>query len=220
MKIPKLFIGQKPKKKLRASTARRSMSAPEEMDYEEMSEPNMKLSRALLIVLVLHVVAVAGIIAFNTIKSRQGAFPPSSPATTTTTTATKSEPSQPAAPLKGETPALASAANSAALPKRDEAITTTTATAPVPAVAKALPAEPVKTTTSKPGTTADDGKYYIVAKGDNPVSIAKKLKVSQSDLLSANGITDPTKLQIGQKLIIPSQKSAAKTTPKSKKSDG
>ena len=36
-----------------------------------MSEPNMKLSRALLIVLVLHVVAVAGIIAFNTIKSRQ-----------------------------------------------------------------------------------------------------------------------------------------------------
>ena len=42
------------------------------MDYEEMSEPNMKLSRALLIVLVLHVVAVAGIIAFNAIKTRQG----------------------------------------------------------------------------------------------------------------------------------------------------
>jgi flagellar basal body-associated protein FliL len=46
------------------------------MDYEEMSEPNMKLSRALLIVLVLHVVAVAGIIAFNTIKSHQAAVPP------------------------------------------------------------------------------------------------------------------------------------------------
>ena len=44
------------------------------MDYEEMSEPNMKLSRALLIVLVLHVVAVAGIIAFNTIKTRQGSL--------------------------------------------------------------------------------------------------------------------------------------------------
>ncbi len=42
-----------------------------------MSEPNMKLSRALLIVLVLHVVAVAGIIAFNTIKSRQGSMPAS-----------------------------------------------------------------------------------------------------------------------------------------------
>ena len=76
MKIPTLLIRKK-KKTLRASTARRSMAVPEEMDYEEMSEPNMKLSRALLIVLVLHVVAVAGIIAFNTIKSRQGAFPSS-----------------------------------------------------------------------------------------------------------------------------------------------
>ena len=45
------------------------------MDYEEMAEPNMKLSRALLIVLVLHVVAVAGIIAFNTIKTRENNAP-------------------------------------------------------------------------------------------------------------------------------------------------
>ena len=208
MKIPKLPV----RKKVRASTARRSMGPSDEMDYEEMSEPNMKLSRALLIVLVLHVVAVAGIIAFNTIKSRQGAFPPP----TAAATPAKTEVTQPAPP-KGETPALASAANAPALPKRDEA-------APVvPPVAKALPAlpaEPVKPASTKPGTTAEDGKYYIVAKGDNPVSIAKKLKVSQYELLSANGITDPTKLQIGQKLMIPPQKSAAKTTPKSKKSDG
>src|SRR5688500_9769523 len=153
MKIPKLFIRQQPKKKLRASTARRSIAEPEEMDYEEMSEPNMKLSRALLIVLVLHVVAVAGIIAFNTIKSRQGAFPVSNSATTTTTTTTsKSEASQPAGPPKSDSPVLASAANSAALPKRDEPV------AALP-VAKALPAEPLKsTTTAKPGTTAEDGK--------------------------------------------------------------
>ena len=67
MKMPKLLQ----RKKLRATTARRSLAGPE-MDYEEMSEPNMKLSRALLIVLVLHVVAVAGIVAFNAIKTRQG----------------------------------------------------------------------------------------------------------------------------------------------------
>ena len=208
MKIPKLPL----RKKMRATTARRSSAPVEEMDYEEMSEPNMKLSRALLIVLVLHVVAVAGIIAFNTIKSRQGALAPVTASTTTTTT-TKPEAAQPAAPPKSDSPVLASAANATALPKREE-------TTPVVPVAKALPAEPVKTVATKPGTTADDGKYYIVAKGDNPVSIAKKLKVSQYDLLSANGITDPTKLQIGQKLIIPPQKAAAKTTPKSKKSDG
>ena len=71
MKLPQLLT----RKKLRATTARRALGAAE-MDYEEMSEPNMKLSRALLIVLVLHVVAVAGIIAFNTIKTRQGPLPP------------------------------------------------------------------------------------------------------------------------------------------------
>ena len=102
MKIPQLFIRQKPKKKLRASTARRSMAAPEEMDYEEMSEPNMKLSRALLIVLVLHVVAVAGTIAFNAIKSRQGAFPAQTtakaqPAETATAAPLKAEPVAPPA---------------------------------------------------------------------------------------------------------------------------
>src|SRR5437016_11930853 len=72
MKLSKLLT----RKTLRTATARRSLGVPDEMDYEEMSEPNMKLSRALLIVLVLHVVAVAGIIAFNTIKSRQAAVPP------------------------------------------------------------------------------------------------------------------------------------------------
>src|SRR6266704_5351602 len=74
MKIPQILI----RKKLRASTARhqRVLGVPGGMDYEEMSEPNMKLSRALLIVLFLHVVAVAGIIAFNTIKTRERAFVP------------------------------------------------------------------------------------------------------------------------------------------------
>ena len=43
------------------------------MDYEQMAEPNMKLSRALLIVLLLHIVAVTGIVAFNTIKTREAA---------------------------------------------------------------------------------------------------------------------------------------------------
>src|SRR5436853_7714715 len=85
MKMPQLLR----RKKLRAATARRSVGASAEMDYEEISEPNMKLSRALLIVLVLHVVAVAGIIAFNTIKSRQGIVPP---LTTAKTVSQKSTP--------------------------------------------------------------------------------------------------------------------------------
>ena len=72
LKIPRLF---NPKKML-AATARRASAASAGMDFEGIPEPNMKLSRALLIVLLLHVVAVSGIIAFNAIKTRERAFVP------------------------------------------------------------------------------------------------------------------------------------------------
>ena len=128
----------------------------------------MKLSRALLIVLLLHVVAVAGIIAFNAIKSRQGGLPVVSPSHAT----------------KGAT-------------SHDDL--------------KATPSPPPKS--AKKAKTSDsipDGaKVYTVGKGDNPVTIAKKFKVSYDDLLAANHIDDPHKLKVGQKLIIP-----ARTKPK------
>ncbi len=198
MKIPTFLRKKKPAKKtLRASTARRSLAGPE-MDFEEMSEPNMKLSRALLIVLVLHVVAVAGIVAFNTIKGRQGvlAAPPLSNAT---------------APKTDNAPSAAARMDAAA-PSSAAAV------APV-IVAKQGPtaevrrAEPVKSSAIT-APVNDGGKSYIVGKGDNPVKIAKKLKVSEAELLAVNHIDDPRKLQIGQKLIVPASKS-----PKSKKSE-
>jgi len=181
MKLPTLFT----RKKLRATTARRSLGAPDEMDYEEMSEPNMKLSRALLIVLVLHVVAVAGIIAFNTIKSRQGPMPAPVNAS--------SSASQPV-PTKTQAPTVAS---------------TETTAPPVPAVKpiakeerKAIPVKPAPESTV---AKSESKKTYVVAKGDNPVSIARKFKISSDALLAANKIEDPHKLKIGQKLIIPTK---------------
>ena len=184
MKIPQLLTR---KKKLRASTARRSMNGPDEMDYEEMSEPNMKLSRALLIVLVLHVVAVAGIIAFNTIKSRQGAFP--------------------------QPPSRASAAKPETVPVVAQKTENTTANLIAARREEAKPALPVtkedraaQAAKAVPVSALSDNKTYVVAKGDNPVSIARKLNVSESDLLAVNHIDDPRKLQIGQKLIIPPKK--------------
>ena len=67
-------------------------------------------------------------------------------------------------------------------------------------------------TSTKPAAkAADDGrKTYVVAKGDNPVTIAKKLKVPYDDLLALNHIDDPHKLQIGQKLLIPNKTSKGK----------
>src|SRR6478672_3101568 len=78
IKIPRLFSARK----LSAATARRASAASAGMDFEGIPEPNMKLSRALLIVLLLHVVAVSGIIAFNAIKTRERSFVP--PAATET----------------------------------------------------------------------------------------------------------------------------------------
>jgi LysM repeat protein len=184
MKLPSLLS----RKTLRATTARRSLGVPDEMDYEEMSEPNMKLSRALLIVLVLHVVAVAGIIAFNTIKSRQAAIPPLA---NTKTTAPKSM-----------APAVT---NSESTSKpRDETATTKPV---VKEERKAIPVKPVAETSPK----AENKKTYVVAKGDTPVSIAKKFKITSDQLLTANKIEDAHKLKIGQKLTIPVAK---QTKPK------
>jgi LysM repeat protein len=175
------------RKKLRATTARRVLGAAE-MDYEEMSEPNMKLSRALLIVLVLHVVAVAGIIAFNTIKTRQGSLPPISTEIARTKVA-------PAAPAKSEGPTVVTAT------RNDE---TKIAKAPPKAVANEHKSDPPKPAESK-ATKPDASKTYVVAKGDTPVSIARKFKVPSDEIMAANHIDDPHKLKIGQKLIIPTK---------------
>src|ERR1700731_4036997 len=58
-----------PRKKLRAA-AQRSAAKYTEEDYSA-EEPNVKLSRAFVVVLLLHVVAVGGIFAFSALKDRQ-----------------------------------------------------------------------------------------------------------------------------------------------------
>jgi len=163
-KLPKWTTRKR--KKLRATAVRRPLRAAT-ADYEEMSEPNMKLSRALLIVLILHVVAVSGIIAFNAIKTRQGPGPVAAQPTAAPVTST-AKPEATASPFEI---------------KRAHAVT-------------------------KP---ADEShKTYTVAKGDNPVNIAKKLKVSYDELIALNHIDDPRKLKIGQKLLIPNKNTKGK----------
>jgi LysM repeat protein len=49
-----------------------------------------------------------------------------------------------------------------------------------------------------------------VVKGDNPVTISKKLKVSYDDLLTLNQIENPRKLKIGQKLLVPDKTAKTK----------
>jgi LysM repeat protein len=158
MKFPKLKFPKR-RKKLRATAVRGRMRAAT-ADYDEMSEPNMKLSRALLIVLILHVVAVSGIIAFNAIKTRERAVPISTPVARSTST-----------PAASASPSME--------------------------IKRAKPVD-------------DSHKTYTVAKGENPVTIAKKLHVPYDDLLALNHIDDPRKLKVGQKLLVPNKSTLKK----------
>ena len=184
IKIPRLFKS----KKMMAATARRASSAG--MDFEGIPEPNMKLSRALLIVLLLHVVAVSGIIAFNAIKTRERAFVP----------ATSIEPENKPADTSP-------AANHASTEKARVVTAQKDNDRQHEAKSSRSPAkdEPAKAVSSS-------GKTYVVKKGDNPVGIAKRLNVSYNDLMALNHIDDPRKLQIGQKLLVPEATAKPKTT--------
>jgi LysM repeat protein len=188
-KLASLRLRKKKPVKMRATVARRPLRAAT-ANYDDMAEPNMKLSRALLIVLLLHIVAVSGIIAFNAIKTRQG--PTISRAKTS------------AAPAAARTDMATSSSAEVDAGKHDQ-------------IRRARPVtKPNGKEAGKGSDTAhteQTHKTYTVAKGDSPVSIAKKFKVSQDELLALNRIDDPRKLKIGQKLLIPNK------TVKGKKGD-
>jgi LysM repeat protein len=177
LRIPNLFTFRR--KRLRATTPRRSLRIAATARGEALAEPNMRLSRALLIVLLLHVVAVGGILAFNAIKTRQGS-----------------------------TASVTVAANPANQTVRS---TARTGSLNVPPASEGVARDErnsrsaAKSTAKDSKTSSSSGKTYTVAKGDNPVTIAKKFKVSYDDLLALNHIEDPRKLQIGQKLLIPTK---------------
>ena len=62
-----------PRVKLRAATSRRvPRTRATTNEAEADAEPNMRLSRAILVMLLLHVVAVGGILAFSLIKEQSG----------------------------------------------------------------------------------------------------------------------------------------------------
>jgi LysM repeat protein len=217
----------RPKKKkpqiFRAATTspiRRSREA----DFTE--EPNVKLTNAFVVVLVLHVVAVGGIYAFNALKARQTpAFEEAPQTTAQPVAATQTDvPDAPAAP----------APSVAAVPayyrvKSGDTIARIAAAYGVTAedliklndlraaggihVGQTLKLPPGATMASdtpeipKPVALRDSGVIYTVVRGDTPVSIARKLHVVYDDLIRLNKIEDPKRLKIGLKLKVPAKRS-------------
>ena len=264
-----------PRKKL---FVRAATSEAEFDDTDGDSEPSMKLSHAFIVVLLLHILAVGGVFAFSSLKSKQiipdrsakanatkgGAKPasddsalaPSKPVqsepavitysvvsgdtlkriaikhktsiealekandiTSTTTlhvgqmlrmpaTKTSAAPAKPAAVATRPTAALKNQEVGASQksPSAKELVVPKVPEAKAARQADTKPADPkADTQDAVPSSDKTDKaeKTYTVAQGDNPYAIAKKLKVSYNELLKANKIDDPKKLQIGQKLIVP-----------------
>jgi LysM repeat protein len=77
-------------------------------------------------------------------------------------------------------------------------------------------AVPVVFTEAKPPPRlegSDEPVYYTVEEGDAPLVIANQFDIPVELLLAANHITDPTRLQIGQQLLIPPSEGLTQGVP-------
>ncbi|MGQ9586315.1 MAG: FxLYD domain-containing protein [Anaerolineae bacterium] len=94
------------------------------------------------------------------------------------------------------------------------ATVTLSPTAPIaltrPATSTPAPLTPLPTPTP---TVTPTPVIYVVQKGDNLLSIARRYSVSLQALQEANGILDPRRLQIGQELVIPLDEAALTEPP-------
>jgi LysM repeat protein len=228
MKMIKRPVQRMPRRKLRAAAARKSARYDEEEYFVE--EPNVKLSRAFVVVLLLHVVAVGGIFAFSTLKDRQSsvnsvknqpvtASPTSTPVANIANGRAHASNQNLVYQVKaGDT--LAGIAAQFGLTARDLETANNLAPGTIVAIGRELvipehtnvkagaELEKLLDSHQPAGRTAtgaggENGKFYTIQRGDNPATIARRFKITASELLRVNNIDDPKKLQVGQRILIP-----------------
>lgn len=183
-------------KRMNATTARPAMNA-----YDDEDDGSTRLSSAFIVVLLLHVVAVVGVIAFTRIKENRKS---SVIASTAAATASNSVASSPEPQPQLETPVRQLASLAPAAPDLKASV-------PPPAIEDA---RPVAATT----TTHTGGRIHTVKSGENLTKIAMAYGVTTTELASANTMKSDEVLRIGMKLEIPDKKTtAAKAIPVVKK---
>ncbi len=64
----------------------------------------------------------------------------------------------------------------------------------------------------------EDGSGYTVSTGDTVGSIARRFGVSQKELMAVNDLTDPRKLRVGKKILIPQKMAKVNASPPPKSS--
>jgi len=192
VRVIKKSIKRTSKKRLRAS-AQRSVPKHAEEDYSS-EEPNVKLSRAFVVVLLLHIIAVGGIFAFSNLKDRRNS---------TVDSKNESTPPKPVVAAPAVQDGAAAKKSTSKLIPLDVQKLIDSSSSSIQAARKSVAI--AQTTSAAQGSVepSEASKVYVVQGGDNPAKIAKKFKVSYADLVKANSIDDPKKLKIGQKLVIP-----------------
>lgn len=186
--LPKFALFFRKPKKLEAATV--SRRAPSSESYYN-EEPKTNLSTAFVIVLVLHIVAVGGIYAFNSLRNSRAPADSHPAASGTSSIGT---PLIPKTTLAPEAPAAKPAPKPAAPAVVQDA-------RKAAFLASKTEEAPAVSATANPAA-----RTYTVAKGDTPTSIAKRFGTTANDLLKLNKIDDPKKMQIGQPLKIPAKK--------------
>ncbi len=184
----------------------------------------MRLSRAILVMLLLHVVAVGGILAFSLIKERGHNHASTNPASNAVEAEDSDAP--PARVENSDTDRQENDASGTLANTRPAHSTDTlTRVSNDPSASVVAPggandaaariAGGRANVASSPATTnapageknphlpPDSGKTYVAQKGESPFTIAEKLKVDASALLKLNGIDDPKRLRPGQTLHVP-----------------
>jgi LysM repeat protein len=211
-----------PQRRSRPLRAKASTLNPAEFeDYGP--EPNMKLSHAFMVVLALHIIAVGGLFAFNKLKTSHVPFSLKSKTehlfekdsfssqegskkslhtslennSSITKTVASHQQAEAPAPLHAAAPTVQSSVSQ--LPSGVTQNPPPAPSSPLPLVATSSQDE----TSKAPAQEAL--KDYTIVKGDNPYKLAKKFHVSYEELMKMNNITDPRKIQIGQKLKIPAK---------------
>lgn len=161
-------------------------------------EPNVRLSRALGVMLLLHVVAAGGVFAFGKIKERPAGV--NEPGRTTKTT------------LRGDRPSASNPLPDHAPTPFPAAVLPPPVIPPNGAVSRALPTPTLSRVEADavrliegggPNALAGGERSYLVGRGETVQTIAQKLRVEPAALLRLNRIDDPRQIQVGQRLRVP-----------------
>lgn len=183
--LSKLSAVLTPRKTKKLQATARAVPRASMNDYDA-EEPTTKLSSAFVVVLILHVVAVGGIYAFNSIKASRGSREP--------------------VPVVAADKAKVGGNAETKTPAQTAKLTATPTTHP------AEVAKPIAPVPSVATPKAVGPKQYPVKAGDNPTKIAVAFGLKTDELLAANNLKDGAVLQPGQLLSIPTPKAVAKPT--------